>query len=57
MSDLLQDRVFAALADSRRRGILEKLASDGEKTATELGARVTDYPPRCYQTLKYFDRC
>ncbi len=36
MSDLLQDRVFAALADSRRRSILERLASDGEKTATEL---------------------
>lgn len=36
MSELLQDRVFAALADSRRRGILERLAADGEKTATEL---------------------
>ena len=36
MSALLQDRVFAALADSRRRDILEKLASGGEKTATEL---------------------
>jgi len=36
MTNQRQDRVFMALADSRRRAIMERLASDGEKTATEL---------------------
>ena len=36
MTAPLQDRVFVALADGRRRHILERLASEGEKTATEL---------------------
>ena len=36
MTTPLQDRVFMALADSRRRDIMERLASGGEKTATEL---------------------
>jgi DNA-binding transcriptional ArsR family regulator len=36
MTDTLEDRVFAALADGRRREILKRLANEGEKTATEL---------------------
>lgn len=36
MTDSLRDRVFVALADARRREILERLANNGEKTATEL---------------------
>ena len=36
MTAPLQDHVFVALADSRRRDIMERLASAGEKTATEL---------------------
>lgn len=36
MTAPLQDRVFAALADGRRREIMERLAERGEKTATEL---------------------
>ena len=36
MSSTLEDRVFAALADSRRREIMARLANEGNKTATEL---------------------
>ena len=40
MSQLLQDRVFVALADGRRRELLEMLARDGDKSATELARMV-----------------
>lgn len=36
MTDTLEDRVFTALADGRRREILERLTNEGAKTATEL---------------------
>ncbi len=36
MTNSLRDRVFVALGDARRREILERLANEGEKTATEL---------------------
>lgn len=36
MTDTLEDRVFVALADGRRRDIMERLANEGDKTATQL---------------------
>ncbi len=38
MSDADLEAVFAALADSTRRGLLARLAADGPATPTELAA-------------------
>lgn len=35
----LEQRVFAALADSTRREIIEKLCADGDQTATALASQ------------------
>jgi DNA-binding transcriptional ArsR family regulator len=40
VSAVATDRVFAALADRRRRTVLELLARDGPRTATMLASRL-----------------